>query len=224
MALGIYKPGQGYWVRVLTAIGAGILVLMTASYGWQQASGFSLPTPTWTMAVTSRSGELQREDLVDLYDRRGTNIGAARVVSLETTGAGDILILGDIAMDRDGDALHAPSEAERVESQTTSARVAVENPRGVPIFELLYLQAAIAGGILLFGSIIIYWFVGSRRSTVEFLVATDAEMKKVHWSTRKEIIGSTQVVVVATFLIAFLLFVIDAAFSSFFSLVNVLEN
>lgn len=34
MALGIYKPGQGYWVRVLSAVGLGALILATAAWAW----------------------------------------------------------------------------------------------------------------------------------------------------------------------------------------------
>ena len=34
MALPIYKPGQGYWTRVLSAIGAGTLVLAGAAWLW----------------------------------------------------------------------------------------------------------------------------------------------------------------------------------------------
>ena len=34
MALAIYKPGQGYWTRMLSAVGMGILVLAGAYWLW----------------------------------------------------------------------------------------------------------------------------------------------------------------------------------------------
>jgi preprotein translocase SecE subunit len=43
-------------------------------------------------------------------------------------------------------------------------------------------------------------------------------MKKVNWTSRKELIGSTKVVIVFMFLIAIFLFTVDILFSYFFYL------
>ncbi|HHN77587.1 MAG TPA: preprotein translocase subunit SecE [Phycisphaerales bacterium] len=77
---------------------------------------------------------------------------------------------------------------------------------------------------MLLGSVAVYWFVGSNRRTVDFLINTDGEMRKVNWSTKKEIIGSTQVVIVAAFIIAAFLFLIDISFQQFFQFIGVLES
>ena len=58
----------------------------------------------------------------------------------------------------------------------------------------------------------------------DFLIATEGEMKKVSWSTRREVIGSTKVVVLFTFLLAVLLFVVDFTFKTMFTLINVLKT
>jgi preprotein translocase SecE subunit len=58
---------------------------------------------------------------------------------------------------------------------------------------------------------------------VDFLIATDSEMKKVNWTTRKELIGSTKVVIFFVLLIAALLFTLDLVFGYFFQLIKVLE-
>jgi preprotein translocase SecE subunit len=63
---------------------------------------------------------------------------------------------------------------------------------------------------MLVGLWTIFRYVGTKPSSVEFLIATDEEMRKVNWSTRKIIIDSTKVVVIATFLIAGLIFIFDA--------------
>ena len=96
--------------------------------------------------------------------------------------------------------------------------------RLIPIFERLYLQAAIAGVIIVIGAAVTFFFVGARRKSVEFLIATDNEMKKVNWSTRKDIQGSTVVVIVAAFLITAGLFAVDMGFSWFFRTIGVLTN
>jgi len=57
----------------------------------------------------------------------------------------------------------------------------------------------------------------------DFLIATDSEMKKVNWTSRKELIGSTKVVIIFMLLIALFLFVVDVAFGYFFKLIRVLQ-
>jgi preprotein translocase SecE subunit len=49
-------------------------------------------------------------------------------------------------------------------------------------------------------------------------------MKKVNWTSRKELIGSTKVVIGFMFLIAFLLFGLDVIFGYFFQLLTVLKT
>jgi preprotein translocase SecE subunit len=68
-----------------------------------------------------------------------------------------------------------------------------------------------------------FWFT-NKASTVDFLVATDSEMKKVNWTTRKELIGSTKVVILFMFLIAIYLFVCDLIFGGFFQMIHVLRT
>ena len=58
----------------------------------------------------------------------------------------------------------------------------------------------------------------------DFMIATEGEMKKVNWSTRREIIGSTKVVILFTVLLALLLFVVDLSFQALFSWIGVLKK
>lgn len=57
-----------------------------------------------------------------------------------------------------------------------------------------------------------FWMV-NRPKSADFLIATEGEMKKVSWSSRKEIIGSTKVVIVATFMLASILYAVDVLFA-----------
>ena len=72
-------------------------------------------------------------------------------------------------------------------------------------------------------SLLGFWYT-NKASTVDFLVATDSEMKKVNWTTRKELIGSTKVVILFMFLIAISLFVCDLIFGEFFQSIHVLRT
>ncbi len=135
MALGIYKPGQGYWTRMGTAIGIGVAGLTGAFWLWGQ---------------------------------------------LETT------------------------------------RI-----RGL---EPVYTQAAAAGVIALLTAIVAYVIVGLKPRPNEFLISVDQEMKKVNWSSRREIVGSTWVVIIITVALAALLFGVDLLFAAFFGAIDLLQT
>lgn len=68
-----------------------------------------------------------------------------------------------------------------------------------------------------------WWFAFSGTGSGDFLVATEGEMKKVSWSTRREVIGSTKVVIVITLLMALLLFLVDWFFIEVFEKLGVLR-
>ncbi len=80
-------------------------------------------------------------------------------------------------------------------------------------FDPIYAQAASAAVVILIVGLVAYWLVGRKHRSVEFLIATDSEMKKVNWSTRREITGQTWVVVGVSFIIAMLLFATDLLFA-----------
>jgi preprotein translocase subunit SecE len=68
------------------------------------------------------------------------------------------------------------------------------------------------------------WWFTNKASNVDFLIATDSEMKKVNWTTRKELIGSTKIVILFMFIIALFLFGCDLLFGAFFHLIGVLKT
>jgi len=71
--------------------------------------------------------------------------------------------------------------------------------------------------------LLLFWVV-NRPKSADFLIATEGEMKKVSWSSRKEIIGSTKVVIVATFMMAALLAAVDAGFAVLFRVIGVMGS
>jgi preprotein translocase SecE subunit len=85
------------------------------------------------------------------------------------------------------------------------------------------------GGYILVGVFsIIYAILGfhlvNRPSNVDFLIATDSEMKKVNWTSKKDLIGSTRVVILFMFVVAVVLFVYDLFFHTIFYLMGVLKT
>ncbi len=135
MALSIYKPGQGYYTRMLTAVGAGVIVLSGVAWLWEKL----------------------------------TTIDA------------------------------------------------------IPIKQLLYYRAGMAVAVIAFFGALVYFILNKPR-IADFMIATEAEMKKVNWPSKKEIIGSTWVVICGTAFIAVLLYVINIGFTTLFVKIKLLEG
>ncbi|HEV8377392.1 MAG TPA: preprotein translocase subunit SecE [Tepidisphaeraceae bacterium] len=93
----------------------------------------------------------------------------------------------------------------------------IEKP-GFPTIKLIItgIFVAVSAGIT--------WFYLNKPRVVDFFIATESEMKKVNWTSRKEIIGSTKVVIIFMFMIAFFLAFVDLFFAWFFYLIKVLQK
>ena len=87
----------------------------------------------------------------------------------------------------------------------------------------IYIQAI--GGTLFATvcGVLGYWLIAVKPRVVDFMIATEGEMKKVNWSTRREIQGSTVVVIGLTILIAMLCFGFDRLFQVIFQWFGVLK-
>jgi preprotein translocase subunit SecE len=83
-----------------------------------------------------------------------------------------------------------------------------------------YVRFGIPLGLLIVLGVLMFWIV-NRPKAADFLIATEGEMKKVSWSSRKEVIGSTKVVIVTTFILAAILFLVDVVFANLFQLMGV---
>ena len=129
----IYKPGQGYWTRLMSAVGWGVVVAFASLWVWNQFASIAVPE------------------------------------------------------------------------------------------EAVYYQGIGASAILLIGGVVLYYLIYIRRRSSEFLIATDGEMRKVNWSTRREIIGSTWVVIAISVIIAAILWATDIVFGLFFTWIGVLK-
>lgn len=69
----------------------------------------------------------------------------------------------------------------------------------------------------------IFWITGKYARTCEFMIATEGELKKVNWSTRREVFGATRVVIFTVFALGLILAVVDLVFMIIFSGIGVLR-
>ncbi len=74
--------------------------------------------------------------------------------------------------------------------------------------------------------LVIGWLIFKVLNTpkyADFLIATEGEMKKVSWSTFKEITASTQIVIITVVIMSFLLGCVDWLFTWMFKVAGVLK-
>ncbi|MHC4637222.1 MAG: preprotein translocase subunit SecE [Planctomycetota bacterium] len=65
-------------------------------------------------------------------------------------------------------------------------------------------------------AILVVWIL-NKSSIADFLIAAEGEIKKVSWSSRKEIVVSTFIVIVVVFFMAVLLGITDICFRTAFN-------
>ena len=80
----------------------------------------------------------------------------------------------------------------------------------------LWISTMIPTGVFVGFALLALW-LSNRPSVADFLIAAESEMKKVSWSSRKEIAVSTFIVILLVIIMASLLGVADLAFTVFFS-------
>jgi len=75
-----------------------------------------------------------------------------------------------------------------------------------------YLEYGIPAAAFVVLGVAVFFYV-NKRIVVDDLVATETEMKKVSWSNRAELVGSTAVVIATVFVLAVFIFEADGFFS-----------
>ncbi len=133
--LAIYKPGQGYYTRVGTAIFAGVLIACFWQFLYSEMEIYVEPDKAWTQ----------------------------------------------------------------------------------------YLQLGLPTLFLIGLGLLVYWVVGLNARSCDFMILTEGEIKKVSWSSKKEVIGSTKVVIFTVVVMGMLLFTVDVVFAWFFHVIGVLQ-
>jgi len=80
----------------------------------------------------------------------------------------------------------------------------------------LWVETMVPAGLFVVLALFISWLM-NKHSIADFMIAAEGEMKKVSWSSRKEIAVSTFIVIVVVVIMAVLLGVTDLTFRTFFT-------
>ncbi|MCK4908607.1 MAG: preprotein translocase subunit SecE [Planctomycetes bacterium] len=91
----------------------------------------------------------------------------------------------------------------------------------VPFFENPITHGMlISAAVFILGVFLIYILVINKTSTADFLIETEAELRKVSWPSRHEHIGSTVAVIISVIFIGVFLFFTDNILLQFMKLIG----
>ncbi|MFZ0034648.1 MAG: preprotein translocase subunit SecE [Sedimentisphaerales bacterium] len=80
----------------------------------------------------------------------------------------------------------------------------------------LWVATMVPTGVFIAFAVLIFW-LSNKPAVADFLIAAEGEVKKVSWSSRKEIAVSTVVVIAVVVIMAILLGTADLSLKMFFS-------
>ena len=92
-----------------------------------------------------------------------------------------------------------------------------------PVQYALWIRYGVPALLFAVGGFFVFNLVNSERFA-DFLIQTEGEMKKVSWSSKAELIGSTAVVIVTVIIMALLIYVADFIWIAGLKLITVLPG
>lgn len=175
-------------------ITAGILLgLVFLLYKW-----FSLPGMAAWFGRLSDSGWFETNVF---KGNQGVKIRRITVIALLVLGFWGIIV----AVNQRAFGIERPSVPNNWEINIPFTGTP-DNPNTLPLMFKLHMVAPIVLGAVL---IWFAWRIVNLPTFADFLIATEAEMNKVSWTTRKRLFQDTVVVLTTLFLLTVFLFVVD---------------
>ena len=86
----------------------------------------------------------------------------------------------------------------------------------------IWVETLVPAGLCVVLCILVYWLL-NKPNLADFLIAAEGEVKKVNWSTRREIVVSTVIVICVVAFMACLLFFADMGFQFLFRSLGIYE-
>lgn len=151
------------------------------------------------------------------WTRMGTALGAALLLTVFA-----VFVYTELKT-RLPNWIHTPQPVENLDANALAEVNRINAAAFAQAQQTANWVAAGVTSVLVLVGMIITWRIINKPSNVDFLIATDVEMKKVNWPTRTELIGSTRVVIFFVFLTALILFLIDVATGMLFQLIGLLK-
>jgi preprotein translocase SecE subunit len=248
-----FKNGQGQRVRRWTIIGVLVVAISGVwtlhSHGTLESGprDWDLPVPYATLGVVTKVGDADRlppqaiGELMELpkseWDSaslpEGTRLYRTKLVAINNALENDFVKIAD-----PGDADYKIGDLVRVKDfQATESKLKDEGKlpplKGTPTpvqsityprLTILPYVALTLPALLVLASVWFAWRMVNVPVFADFLIATEAEMNKVSWTTRKNLVTDTIVVLVTVVLLTTFLFVVDQVWAVVLTRVNVIQT
>jgi preprotein translocase SecE subunit len=231
LAFDIYKPGQGYWTRVLSAAGAAILVLSGVYWVVTDRLAIYDFTKDWDHTISVKDQKVTQKNTaiktwgLNLPEKQADPDNVESGVRVILRSRSPLRLAGlennDLITQLNGKPVTNVADLlSALEGVKINQAFTIEVVRAHSIN--LYVQIS-AGLLILLASAFVLFRVFNRHNIVDFMIATEAEMKKVNWPSKSDVIGSTWVVICGTFMLALLMFVVDFIFIWLFTYIEILN-
>lgn len=202
-----YKGNQGVRVRRATVLGvlvlgfAGVITLVShRSFGREAPQ---LPANDWYWNIPYTGQDVRVDPFLDVLDRQPANPELQRKAFdiLRQQGVKEEAIEKLAANNNDVFAQQVRALLGDV------GDLIVRFTRYIPLMYKVHIMMPLLLGLLLLW---VAYRVVNLPAFADFLIATEAEMNKVSWTTRRRLFQDTIVVLVTVVLMALFLFVVDA--------------
>ena len=229
--LSIKKYGQGYYTRLITAAAVGLLIMLCLT----QAAD-SLTSTSWVKNVEKTIAINVSKQVQGTTEANGRDIfKALGIGDLEAvTGKTNQLKIKnnnvrssqfqslDLITKINGKPIVVTKEGGVKEFFNSHDELSISSPVSITILrpenqDFIVRASVLGGGAFVFG-FIAFGLMNSNKA-VDYMIATEAEMRKVNWPPTSEVVGSTWIVICGTFLLVGLLFFSDVLFQWAFSFI-----
>ena len=87
--------------------------------------------------------------------------------------------------------------------------------RKMAVITNLWVKTLVPAGLCVGLGFLVFWLM-NKPAAADFMISAEGEIKKVSWSSRREIAVSTMIVIFVVILMAIMLFAADMVFKSLF--------
>lgn len=194
---GFYKRNQGQLIRTISAIG---MALVVAGICWfvYDLMIFLFPDTGQENTVTAAEIQPGEYELAAGWPEGEPRYGAGTRIDSKIK---DEMIAYD---------------AQRTNQMPS--RIQVRSLAGVGYAR--WVQVGVPAALFIAGAVFILYLV-NKPKFADFLIATEGEMKKVSWSSRSELIGSTTIVILTVAVLGIFIAVADLIITVVMSAINV---
>ena len=213
--LSIKKYGQGYYTRLITAGAVALLIMLCLNQAAE-----SLTSTSWVKNVEG-TATIQITDKVKAsLDANGRDIFKALGIGELEEVSGKLNQLKvknnnikfsqfkslDLITKINGQNIHITKEGGIKEFYNSHDELNISKPVVIAYLrpenqDFIVRAYVLGGGAIIFG--LIGFKLMNSNKAVDYMIATEAEMRKVNWPPTREVVGSTWIVICGTFFTGF---------------------